>query len=339
MGRSGNEADGRRRSQDEPVPELYCPVLPQVSLYAEELDARIIDWMAANRLYERPEQLRRYAGSGFGTFAARVCPDAEWGLLLLFARWLAFGFFYDDEFFDEGDSSDRTAPGAEAVMAAISVFVPDGVPPGLPRLGASDRQHRLSVAVELLTETQEAARPEQFGRFCTQMTLWFYSYLYEPLVRSSGAPLTVTEYATNRLYNIASAPYVTLAEIVTGCAVTAEELARPDVRRLSSLAAYEMAWCNDIHSAAREATVNDRVANLLSLLRSSGALDARQAMNEAVRLHDQTMSSFMSLEQAVAGDASTALLHYLRILRTWIRGHYDWCRETLRYSVRAIDTG
>jgi hypothetical protein len=303
------------------------------------LDARIADWMAASNLYKRPEQLRRYSRSGFGTFAARVCPDAEWERLLLFGRWLAFGFFYDDEFFDESDSPDRPRAAADAVMAAVSVFVPGGLPPALSRWGDTGQRHRLSVALELLAETLEVARAEQFGRFCTQMTLWFYSYLYEPVVLSGGELPTLTGYITNRLYNIASAPYVTLAEIVTGCAVSAEELARPDVRRLSGLAAYQMAWCNDIHSAAREASVNDRVGNLPSLLRSSGAVGAGQAMGEAVRVHDETMGAFLDMEQAVRSDASAALLHYLHILRTWMRGHYDWCRETLRYSVPAGAAG
>src|SRR5260370_192631 len=92
------------------APELYCLVAPRIGPFAAALDARIAGWMASSGLYTRPEQLRRYSRSGFGTFAARVCPDAEWERLLLFGRWLAFGFFYDDEFFDESDSPDRPEP-------------------------------------------------------------------------------------------------------------------------------------------------------------------------------------------------------------------------------------
>jgi len=130
---------------------------------------------------------------------------------------------------------------------------------------------------------------------------------------------------------------VTLAEIVTGCPVTAEELARPDVRRLSSLAAYEMAWCNDITPRRGRQRSTTGGEFCFPFLRSSGALDARQAMNEAVRLHDQTMSSFMSLEQAVAGDASTRYCIICAFFETGFAA-LRLVSRNLRYSVRAIDT-
>ncbi len=314
--------------------ELYCPVAPRMSPFADALDAYVADWMASSGMHKRPDQLGRHCRSGYGTFAARVCPDAGWERLCLYARWLAFGFFYDDEFFDESDSPDQGLAAADAAMAAISVFMPDGLPP-LCRWADIDRRHRLSVPLKLLEETREVAGAEQFGRFCNQMTLWFYSYLYEPAFRSTGKLPTLAGYITNRLYNIASAPYVTLSEIVAGCAVSAEELSRPDVRLLSSLAAYQMAWCNDIHSAIREASVNNLIVNLPSLLRSNGGAGARPAMTEAVRIHDETMDSYLRLEETVRSGAPATLLHYLDILRTWMRGHYDWCRRTARYSAPA----
>jgi len=75
-------------------------------------------------------------------------------------------------------------------------------------------------------------------------------------MESAERTSTLPGYTANRLYNIAAALYVTLAEIITGCPATAEDLAAPDVCRLDGWAAYEVAWCNDIYSAAREAYVD-----------------------------------------------------------------------------------
>lgn len=314
------------------APELYCPISPRISPFAEELDADIAGWMAASGLYERPEQLIRFSGSGFGSLAARLCPDADRARLGLFARWLAFGIFYDDEFFGRGGGTGRSGDAAEAVMAAVSVFLPGGLPHALPRWG-DGRRHRMNVALELLAQTENIARPEQFTRFCTQMTLWFYSSLYEPVLHAVGEAPTLAGYTANRHYNIAATPYMSLAEIVTGCEISAEELADQDVRRLTGLTAYETAWCNDIHSAAREisaaeALVGDSGENLPSLLRARMSLDPQEAIEEAVYIHDETMASFLLLERTLRDGASAGLLGYLHMLRTWMRGHYDWCHGT-----------
>jgi hypothetical protein len=314
-------------------PELFCPILPRINPNAANADAHVTQWMEDNGLFLRPEQVERYAASRFGTFAARVCPDVPLDELLLFARWLAFGFFYDDAFFDEGDSRSRPGAAADAVLAIVSVFSPEGLTEGLPSWEDASGTHRLDVARSLLAETRAMARPEQYDRFCTQMTLWFYSYLYEPAAQAGP---DAAAYVVNRLHNIASAPYVTLAEIVTGCPVSADELAAPDLRRLRALAAYQMAWCNDIHSAAREAQVDDRVANLPSLLRGRG-LSPRQALLRTVDVHDAAMDAFIRTETVVRPAAPPAVHTYMDLLRTWMRGHYDWCRTTLRYDVSDAD--
>jgi hypothetical protein len=314
-----------------PVPDLYCPIAPAISPHAEMLDAHVAVWMQEAGLFSRLDQLDRYVRSGFGTFAARVCPEADLDRLMLYAEWLAFGFFYDDQFFDESDDGSAPHTAAVAAIAAISAFIPEGVPMALPIIGETDREHRLGVLTDLIERTSKVARAEQLQRFCMQMTIWFYTYLYEPTMRAGGRSLTLSGYAANRLYNIATAPYVALAEIVTGCPTSSEDIASDQVRKISCLAAYQMAWCNDIHSAGRETAVNPLIENLNSILRRGGR-SPQQAMDEAARIHDSTMRSYLELEALVLPAATSGVRQYLAVLRTWMRGHYDWCRSTLRYS-------
>ncbi|GLF95143.1 terpene synthase family protein [Streptomyces yaizuensis] len=192
-----------------PLPELFCPIEPRISPLRAELDTDVARWMEVSRLYEHPAQLKRYVRSSFGSFAARVCPDAEREELLLFSRWLAFGFFYDDTLFDEGHHHEHPYPAADAVMAIVSVLSAEGEPSDLPRPYDPDGSHRLDTAADLVLRTRSIATPEQFDRFRTQMILWFYSYLYEPLTRQRGNGPTLPGYRVNRLHNIASLPYVT----------------------------------------------------------------------------------------------------------------------------------
>ncbi|GHG99050.1 hypothetical protein [Streptomyces lanatus] len=42
--------------------------------------------------------------------------------------------------------------------------------------------------------------------------------------------------------------------------------------------------------------------------------------------------SCLDAEKAVPVIGRTGLADYVRVLRAWFRGHYDWCRVTRRYN-------
>lgn len=320
-----------------PVPSLHCPFPPAVGDHAEALDAHAAEWMADNRLYASEAKLARYQASRFGTFAALTCPHPEVPLELmkLYTEWLAFGFFYDDCFMDESTAPDRAAAVAEAVIAMVAAFTPQGVVVA-PVYVDSGGEHRLPIVRDLLERTAAVARPEQFERLRTHMLLWWYSYLHEPLARTSRRPVAIPAYCVNRVYNIASVPYVTVTQIVAACSATAQELAHPEAVRMGYLAAGQMAWCNDIHSADNEMKVNPDIAHLPGLLTAS-RMDEARAMSEAVRIHDATMRAYLETEKKALTSGLPGLADYSRVLRAWIRGHYDWSRGSARYNTPFAD--
>ncbi len=321
-----------------PVPDLHCPIPPALGDHAEVLNAHAAAWMADNHLYASLAKLAQYQASHFGTFAARTCPhpDIPLELMKLYTEWLAFGFFYDDQFMDESGAANEPAAIAEAVIAIVSAYTPQGGTGGAPIYADTGGDHRLPVMRSLLERTAAIARPEQFERLRTHMLLWWYSYLHEPLTRASGRPMGLTGFCVNRVYNIASVPYVTVAQIVAGCSATAQDLAHPDAVRMSYLAAYQMAWCNDIHSADHETKVNPDITHLPGLLAASG-MDRASAVAEAVRIHDTTMRAYLDAEKKVLTANRAGLVDYARVLRAWVRGHYDWCRATGRYNAPLAD--
>ncbi len=294
------------------VPRLHCPIAPAISPYALRLNRRLTRWTRAAGLHSRPEQSRRHLGADLGTFAARVCPDAAPDRLTLFGRWLSFGLFFDDEFFGHGPggSTDRTKrrAAADAAMAAVSAFVPGGMPSGMPS-GDLTRLYRLDVLTDLLVRTANLARPEQFSRFGTQLTLWFCRRLCENPVPPG---------------QMAFGPCLTLAEIVTDCPITSTDLADTDLRRLTDLAAARTAWCDRMHFAAGRQSVDELIAKLPPLLRHSARTNPQRAMDQASRVHDETMREYLRLEKTIAAQASPAVIDYLDLLRGWTRGHYDW---------------
>lgn len=318
------------------VPELHCPVTPAISPHAGKLNLRVARWTRAGELHSPARQPHGPTRSDLGAFVARVCPDADPDRLTLYAQWLAFCFFYDDEFFgDEAESGEdgsgedvirraRRRSAADAAMAAVSALVPGGMPSGLPRLPEITRLHRLDVLTDLLARTASVARPDQFSRFGTDLTLWFSSR-----VQDGSAPSG----------HIAFAPCLTLAEIVTGIPVSSRKLASGDLRRLIELAAVRTAWCDRLHAAARQRSVAGLIAELPPLLRNSAERSPQRAMDQAARVCDETMRDYLRLEHAVLAGAAPAVRDYLSLVRTLMRAHSDWLRATLRHDSGFTATG
>ncbi|MCF3104869.1 hypothetical protein IPZ58_25230 [Streptomyces roseoverticillatus] len=321
------------------MPQLYCPIPPAIGENAEALNEHAATWLADNRLYATPDKLTRHRKSEFGTFAARTCPHPGIPLerMKLYTEWLAFGFYYDDQFMDESTATNEAATVAEAVIAMISSYTPAGGTGGALVYAHTDTEHHLPVMRDLLERTAAIARPDMFERLRTHMMLWWYSYLYEPLVRASGHPVGLAGFCANRVYNIASLPYVTVAQIVADCLATAEDLAHPHAVLMGYLAAYEMGWCNDIHSGDHETKTNTEITHLPGVLAAQG-LTLQQAMAQAAEIHDGTMRAYLQAERA-ATTGNPHLADYARVLRAWIRGHYDWCRDTHRYMAPLASAG
>jgi hypothetical protein len=320
------------------VPELLCPVPAAVSPYAARLDREVADWAAESGLCATPTARRRLVAARFGTLAARTCPEADPARLALYARWWAYGLVFTERFFTADRRAgtgpvDRTAGGhatpaerrsgtgdqrraaADAVMATVSAFVPGGMRSGLPQAAEVRRLHRLDLLTELLDQTAEIARPEQLSRFGTGVNLCMSRRLTVNQSRSAETGFV--------------SPYLTLSEIITESPATGAELADTDVARLAELATRRAAWCERLHSAVRRGSYRELTSRLPPLLRLGTEGCPQRALDRAARVHDEATRAHLRLEASVTATASPAVRHYLAMLGTWVRGHHDWCRDSL----------
>ncbi len=321
------------------VPELLCPTAPAVSPYAARLDLDAADWAGVNGLCPDPERARRLSEARLGTLAARTCPDADLERLTLYTRWWTFGFFWAEEFFGgpdgghrwglparlvggNGPAADRRRAAADAAMATVSARVPGGMRSGRPLTGAVRRAHRLDLLDDLLSGTARWARCEQLSRFGTAINLCLSRHARRPPAPEDPEPVP---------------PFVVLAEIVTGCPAEGPALAAEDVQRLTLLARQRAAWCERLHSAARHGCYADLVASLPAAMRLNADAHPQRALDRAARVHDEAARAYLRLAGSVAAGADPALRAYLDLLSRWLRGHHDWCRDTLPLPPTAED--
>src|SRR5712691_4943816 len=83
------------------VPELDCPFADEISVHADEVDTRVIDWARRIGLPRDEAEAARLGEAKVGRLAARTTPRAGLDALCLLADWQMWLFLFDDRYSDE----------------------------------------------------------------------------------------------------------------------------------------------------------------------------------------------------------------------------------------------
>lgn len=123
-------------------------------------------------------------------------------------------------------------------------------------------------------------------------------------------------------------------------AFLSEKITLPDVVRehpavaaLAQVCTNVVCFANDVYSCHKEQQAKD-VHNLVVVLQHQCLCSWQDALDQAALLHNGEMQTFLSLEQQLsryewASDQN--LQRYVGVMRSWIRGNFDWSQETGRY--------
>ncbi len=97
-------------------------------------------------------------------------------------------------------------------------------------------------------------------------------------------------------------------------------------------------WANDLFSLEKEAESGD-VHNLVLILRHERKGSLQEAVSDAVAMHNSQVEEFENLEPQIPsfGRAVNANLgRYITVLKTRMRGNFDWSQESGRYKSQQI---
>ncbi len=297
------------------VPELQCPPAAPAGPFGPEVDREVAAWGRRHGLYVTPDRQRRLIRQRFGSLAARVCPGASRESLLLYARWMCLGWFYEEEFFRPyrcglAGSREQARGAADAAMATVSALAPGGMGPA-PAAPQTRHRYRLDALTELMRDTGRTARRDQFSRLGTALVLRL-SHLVSDEPPPLGPPV--------------SPPCLVVAGIVSGCPAGAAELDSPALRRLTGLAVERASWCLRVHTVTRLRGAEELAAALPLPLRAGLDRHPQRVLDRAARLHDERARAYDRLERALRQTGDAVTLSYLEMLRGWLRALYDWSR-------------
>jgi hypothetical protein len=95
-----------------------------------------------------------------------------------------------------------------------------------------------------------------------------------------------------------------------------EELAREDIRSLTTMAVNATCWANDIYSYRKKEERSADAYNLPKLIIRKDGVTPQEALVQVARMHDEEIASYLVLDG----------------LRTWMRGNLTWSQTSARYG-------
>jgi hypothetical protein len=269
-----------------------------------------------------PAERRRH--SQHGLLTGRCYPSTSPRALQIVTDWSAWLFFLDDRC-DEGDL--KSQPEELRRLHAIYLRI-------LEHGELPDEAEPLERALYDLRERMlELGSREWLLFFAEDVRQYFAAHHWEAMNRAVGLTPSFAAYRSMRPFTSAVYTCFSLFHITDGIEFSAALYQDRTLQGLSALANQIVSHCNDLQSFEKELMHGD-VHNAVIVLMEEQGSSRSTAIEIVTDLHNQDMSAFLSLsEEVVEQDLSRYAdrAAFIRCLRSWVRGNYDWGNVTYRY--------
>ncbi|MGW2822853.1 family 2 encapsulin nanocompartment cargo protein terpene cyclase [Streptomyces sp. NPDC001443] len=317
------------------VPGLrHRPVAPADPEKAAEIDRRLEEWARALDLF--PEAWNGdFAGFQFGRAVVLQHPAAAGldhltvaGKLLLAENIVDNCYCEEDE--DKGGS--RSGLGGRLILAQ-SALDPYHGPPAVQEdwLRGMQADGPLRSYHWALKEYAALATPSQTDRFVHDIARLHLGYLAEAAWGEARHTPRVWEYLVMRQFNNFR-PCLSIVDAVDGYELPEAVYARPEIQRITVLAANATTIVNDLYSFTKE-LADPTHLNLPQVVAANERCGLKAAYLRAVGIHNEIMDAFEA-ESALLSAGSPLVERYARSLSDWVAGNHEWhATNTHRYHL------
>jgi len=307
------------------LPPLYCPFPPTLSPYVEDAEQHTTAWVRHFNLLPDPTAFRRFCMAQFGSLAAATHPHASRDALDLIADWCSWLFILDDQ---SDESGLGARPNELAALHSRMVAILCGTVP------STNDQPLAHGLYDLRQRTYSYGSAIWMRRFSAHIQEYFVAGVWEASNRARGSIPDVANYVAMRPYTGGLFAYVELLCVTAGVDLPPRIRKHPNVQQLTCLANNVICWANDILSYAREQAQGD-VHNLVLVMQHEQRLTLQQAIEQVTERHDDEMKAFLIAQAALphfSPAVAADLDHYVELLRSMIRGSFDWAYATARHA-------
>jgi 2-methylisoborneol synthase len=312
---------------------LYIPAVERVDdALAAEVDDRLVIWAKDCGFTDDQAELMRRAG--FGRLAMLTHTDTdEPDRLLIAAQLNAAWWAADDLYADDskmGATPTELPPRLTLVMAAMDPVAPAGefsVP--LDHALRSDPVLvALNSGIEHLTRH---ASPAQVQRACYATFAMFVSWNSYAAWRFTGNYPPPWEYLAARQHD-SFYTSMTLIDAVGGYELDANLYYEQRVRRALMQAGTASVMVNDLVSAAKDAADDKPVCNMVLQIAADRQCSIEEAIAVTVDLHNNLVRDFQATHRSLLPVPSPQLQQFLRGVRAWMGGGFEWHTTNPRYQ-------
>ncbi|MEU5876461.1 family 2 encapsulin nanocompartment cargo protein terpene cyclase [Spirillospora sp. NPDC047279] len=312
---------------------LYCPPHERADeALAAEVDARLIAW-AADQGFEDHE-LEALAKATFGRLVTLAHPDTDDPDALLVAAQLNAAWWAADDYYAD-DTALGAVPAKLPPRLALAMAAMDPLPPAGELTPPLDEALRDDLVLRLLgsavSHLSRHATPAQVQRVCYSTFAMFVSWNAYAAWRETGDHPPAWEYLAARQHD-SFYTSMTLIDVVGGYEVPADLYYEPLVRRAAIQAGTASVIVNDLHSVAKDAADENPVCNLVLLVADDRGCSVEEATEFTVGLHNDFVRGFEDTHRELAPVPSPDLQRFLRGLRAWMGGGFEWHATNPRYA-------
>lgn len=332
-----NPAYAERSWGDGTASKLYCPITERMNEpLAAEVDERLVVW--AKECGFDDEEITKIRKASFGRLVMLTHPDCDdpdrllIGAKLNAAWWAADDYYADDS--SLGALPELLPPRLVLAMAAMDPLPPAGeFTPPLEEAITAER-----VLVALRSGIDYLARygtPSQVHRVCYSTFAMFVSWSAYAAWRFTGKYPPAWKYLAARQHD-SFYTSMTLVDVIGGYELADNLCYEPRVRSAAFLAGTAVVLVNDLYSVAKDLAEEKPPCNMVLQVAADRGCSIEEATEVTVKLHNEIVRDFEARHHSLEAVPSLELQRFLRGLRAWMGGAFEWHDSNPRYKKSSL---
>lgn len=330
----GDPAYAMRPWGDGSASPLYCPITERFNEpLAQEVDERLVAWASECGFSE--DELVKVRKARFGRLvmlAHADCDDPDRlliGAKLNMAWWAADDYYADDT--SMGATAEQLPPRLVLAMAAM-----DPVPPAgeftAPLEEAIDAERVLVALRSGLRHMGRYGTPEQVQRTCYATFSMFVSWCAYAAWRHTGEYPPAWKYLSARQHD-SFYTSMTLVDVIGGYHLPPDMFYDPRIRKAAFQAGTAVVLVNDLYSVNKDLHDEKPPCNMVLQVAADRQCSIEEATEITVSLHNELVHEFEAGHQALMAVPHVELQRFMRGLRAWMGGAFEWHDSNPRYRV------
>jgi 2-methylisoborneol synthase len=331
-GTGGDPSYAERPWGDGTASPLYCPVTERFNEpLADEVDARLAAW--AKECGFDDDEIAKIGKTRFGRLVMLThadCDDPDRlliGAKLNTAWWAADDYYADDS--SLGAAPERLPPRLVLAMAAMDPLPPMGEF-SRPLDEAIDAERVLVALRSGIEHMGRYATPEQIQRTCYATFAMFVSWSAYAAWRHTGEYPPAWKYLAARQHD-SFYTSMTLCDVIGGYHLPPDLFYEPRVRRAAFQAGTAVVLVNDLYSVSKDLKDERPPCNMVLQVAADRGCSLEEATEITVGVHNDLVRDFEANHRTLQAVASVELQRFMRGLRAWMGGAFEWHDSNPRY--------